>query len=89
MMMAPLQNRLNREGIVSVTVVHGAGKLRLLSVFPSIFRGEHIRYRNIVAVHSGKTVSVEFDSPKPLQIDGETVSQVRLYTVRTKNARHK
>lgn len=83
MMMAPQQSRANREGIVSLVVIHDVGKLRLLSIFPSIFRGEHIHEKDIVAVHTGRSVMVEFEQPKPLQIDGDTVSNIRSYTVQS------
>ena len=59
---------------------HGAGRIRTLCVFPSIFKGEHIKHENMVAVHTGKEVTVEFDRPTPLQIDGETILGVTKYT---------
>lgn len=76
MMPAPGQNRLNPEGTVSTMVMFGAGKLKTLAVFPSIFKVEHIRHEDMVEVLTGHSISVEFDRPTPIQIDGETISGV-------------
>lgn len=81
MMPTPGQNRLSPDGTVSTMVMFGAGKLRTLMVFPSIFKGEHIRHKEMVAILTGHTISVEFDRPKPIQIDGETILGVSGYSV--------
>lgn len=81
MMTAPKQDRLNPEGTVSTVLLHNSGKLHTLMVFPSIFKGEHVKHEKIVAIHEGKEVTVRFDRPTALQIDGETVLGVTEYTV--------
>lgn len=81
MMPTPEQDRLNADGEVSVMVYYGCGKLKSLAVFPSIFKGEHVKHGEMVAVLSGRNIKVRFDEPRPLQIDGETVSGVREYSV--------
>ena len=81
MMPTPEQDRLNGDGAVSVTAYYGSGKLKSLAVFPSIFKGEHIKHSEMVAVLSGRNITVCFDEPRPLQIDGETVPGVREYSV--------
>ena len=81
MMPTPGQNRLSPDGTVSTMVMFGAGKLRTLMVFPSIFKGEHIRHKEMVAILTGHTISVEFDRPTPIQIDGETILGVTGYSV--------
>lgn len=83
MMIAPGQDRLNEEGTVSVLVAHGIGKLRVLTIFPEIFKGTHVRHEDCVEVRSGHEVTVKFDRATALQIDGETVSGVKEYSVRT------
>jgi diacylglycerol kinase family enzyme len=47
--------------------------------FPSIFKGEHINNKKQVAIHTGKDIRVVFDSPSPLQIDGELIEGVTEY----------
>jgi len=74
--MIPTPKQDRSSGKLSVMLFHGAGRLRTLCVFPSIFKGEHIKHTKMVAVHTGQEITVEFDRPTPLQIDGETVLDV-------------
>lgn len=78
MMIAPEQNR--EEPTLSLVVFHCKSKLRTLMVFPSIFKGEHVKKEKMVDILTGREIKVEFDRPTPLQIDGETVSGVTGYT---------
>ena len=61
-------------------VWHTTGRLLTLMHFPKIFEGKHVQYKKSVDVFSGKQITVEFDKPCALQIDGETVSGVTTYT---------
>jgi diacylglycerol kinase family enzyme len=81
MMTAPDQDRLNEDGTLTTVLMHGAGRLRTLMVFPSIFKGEHIKHTKTVAVLTGREIEVEFDSPRALQIGGETIVGVKKYSV--------
>ncbi len=81
MMTAPGQDRLSESKELTLVVMHGSGKLKTLTVFPSIFKGEHIKHTKMVAVHTGKDIRVTFDRPTALQIDGETVLSVTDYHV--------
>lgn len=73
MMPTPAQDRLGEEHTVSTMIMHGTGKLRTLMIFPSIFKGEHVKHKNAVEVLTGKDITVTFDRPTALQIDGETI----------------
>lgn len=84
MMPTPKQDRLNVERKVSTMIFHGSGKLKTLMIFPSLFKGEHVKKEKNVIVFEGKEVTVKFDRPVALQIDGETVLGVPEYTVKTK-----
>lgn len=79
MMAAPSQDRLSPEGLLSLALFHNSGKLRTLMVFPKIFKGEHLKSK-IAEVLTGHTITVEFDEPRPLQLDGETIVGVKKYT---------
>ena len=79
MMPTPDQDRLDPERKLSVLVYHGVGKLRALIVFPSIFKGEHLKHDKMCEVLTGHEITVEFDRPTALQIDGETVKNVTSY----------
>lgn len=82
MIPTPEQARLNGNGTVSVCIMYGKGKLKTLMAFPKIFSGEHVKKKNMVAVLSGHEISVRFEKPCALQIDGETILNVTEYTVR-------
>ncbi len=81
MMVSPGQDRLNPERTVTNVVMHSSGKLKTLMVFPSIFSGEHIKHSEMVSVNTGKKITVRFNKPCALQIDGETIKNVTSYTV--------
>ena len=81
MMITPQQDRLNAEHVVSSVVVHDAGKLKILTVFPKIFKGKHVSHTDIYEVKLGHEIRVEFDKPCALQVDGETYLNVKYYTV--------
>ena len=76
---APAQDRLNAERKISLVTLFGSGKIKTLVVFPSIFKGEHVKHGEMVNVLEGKHIEVEFDRPCALQIDGETILGVTRY----------
>lgn len=79
MMPTPEQDRLANPEKLSVMVYHCPSKLKALTVFPSIFKGEHVKQKKIVEILTGENILVEFDRPTPLQIDGETIPNVTSY----------
>lgn len=81
MKVAPDQNRTSKNSEVTVLVAHNLGKLNILRLFPSIFKGKHIKFKKYVEIHKGHSVKVRFDRPCAMQIDGETVSDVIEYLV--------
>lgn len=81
MMVAPNQDRNDPEGNVSVSLMYGSGKLKTLMVFPSIFKGEHVKHTEMCKVLTGHEITVKFDQPTALQIDGETILGVTEYAV--------
>lgn len=82
--MAPTPDQKRTPGApLSVMVCHGAGRLKTLVVFPSIFQGTHVSHTEMIEVLTGREITVEFDSPRALQIDGETVLNVSSYTARS------
>ncbi len=79
MIPAPEQKRDSADKNLSVMIFAGSGKIRTLMIFPSIFKGEHVKHKKQVTVLSGREITVKFDRPTPLQIDGETVLGVTEY----------
>ena len=80
MLPAPEQRRESDK--LSVMLFHGSGKLKTLLIFPSIFKGEHVKKTKNVTVLSGNEITVRYDEPRALQIDGETILNVSEYTAR-------
>ena len=78
MMPTPEQKRTSDK--LSTMVFHNSGKLKTLALFPSIFRGEHIKYKKHIEILTGNEITVDFDRPVALQIDGETILEVSSYT---------
>lgn len=85
MIPTPEQDRFDKNHEISVMIFHGSGKLRTLMIFPSIFKGEHVKKEKHVTVMKGKEITVEFDRPTPLQIDGETIKNVTKYSATSKS----
>ncbi len=81
MKVTPDQDRLNKEHLVTSAVMYGKGKLITLMRFPKIFTGEHVQFTDMVDIKKGHEVTVEFDRPCALQVDGETYLNVTKYTV--------
>ena len=79
MMMAPEQDRFSDK--VTVVVYHCKSKIKALTAFPSIFKGEHTSKTDMVKIFTGNEVTVRFSRPCAAQIDGETVLNVTEYTV--------
>lgn len=82
MMIAPSQDRLNKEHLLTNVVLYTKRRLSLLPIFSTVFKGKHIKYHKIFDFRTGHEITVEFDSPCALQIDGETVLNVTKYTVK-------
>ena len=82
-MAAPNQERLSEDQTISLMLFHGAGRLKTFCIFPTIFRGTHVKHKRQVAIFNGHEITVEFDRPTPLQIDGETILDVTSYTARS------
>lgn len=79
MMAAPDQVRNTPEKGITLVMMHKAGRIPTLCVFPSIFSGKHVNHKKTVAVHNGQDITVEFDRPTTLQIDGEVIMNVTKY----------
>lgn len=81
MIIAPNQDRFNEEKTVSNVVLFGSSPLKTLLIFPSLFKGEHLKYTKYFELRSGHKVEVKFEKPCALQIDGETIKDVTSYSV--------
>ena len=78
---APDQDRLAEDGEVSVVIIHGTNRLMTLPILSKMSSGAHVKCTKAVTILKGKDVTVTYDSPSPLQVDGETELDVLSYHV--------
>ena len=81
MMAAPGQDRTN--GKLTLVISTCKWRLKLLKIFPTYFKGEHIKYDKIVKIFTGDNIKVKFAKPCAAMIDGETVLDVTEYSCTT------
>lgn len=82
MKIAPKQNRLNNEKTLTNVVLHKSCRLSTLMNFPKIIAGLHESLTRIVDFRIGHNITVEFEKPQALQIDGETIKNVTSYSTK-------
>ena len=82
-MMTPAQERLNAARTVTSAVAHNLGKAKVIRLFLSVFKGTHVKHTDVFETREGHEVTVRFDTPCALQVDGETFLGVTEYTVRS------
>lgn len=85
MKVTPNQDRKDPENKISVLVAHNLGKLKIATLFPSIFEGKHIKYTDYIDIHRCHSMTVKYDRPCFLQMDGEAISGVTEYTANVKS----
>ena len=76
MIPTPGQDRKNTEHTLSSMAFLGKSRIKTLTIFPSIFKGEHVKHTDVVKTFSGKSITVAFDRPVAAQVDGETILDV-------------
>ncbi|MCR5067530.1 MAG: hypothetical protein K6A14_05675 [Erysipelotrichaceae bacterium] len=81
LMVAPDQDRFDEENLVSSVTIYKKSRLITLMRFPSLNKGEHVKKSDWVTVRRGRKVTVSFDEPCALQIDGDVIENVLTYTV--------
>lgn len=86
MKIAPEQDRLDPEGKLSFAIAHDLSRARIIPIFPEIFKGTHPRHTKYIEIVKCDEVTVKFDTPCALQIDGETILGVTEYTAYSRNA---
>ncbi len=59
------------DGKLDICVVKNVSNLRILSLFPTIFKGKHVKYTKYVEFHKADRVAVTVASQCYLNVDGE------------------
>lgn len=62
------------DDMLDICIVKDVSNLKILFLFPSIFKGEHTKYIKYVEFYKGKNISVTFENKYLLNIDGELFS---------------
>jgi diacylglycerol kinase (ATP) len=73
----------NSDGIFDILIVRPVTKIVLLTIFPKVFRGNHIPHPKI-DVYKGKQVKIS--GPTVSYADGEYVSQLPIEVTNVPNA---
>ena len=84
MMIAPHQKRDDPEGKISVLVAHNLSRFKILTLFPSIFKGKHIKYKKYIDLIKCESIRVKYDRPCSLQMDGEPLRRITEYSATIK-----
>ena len=71
-----LPNAIVDDGYFDICLVSNINKFKFLLLFPSIFKGNHLKYNNYVKVYRGKDVKVISKDELNLNIDGEIIPNV-------------
>lgn len=58
------------DGLLDITLLNRCSRLRLMQLFPTIFKGQHINHPE-VETYQAKKISIQTDIPKILTPDGE------------------
>lgn len=77
---APDQDR--KSDTLDVVIWHDLNRLSALMLFPKIFEGEHVKKEKKVTVLRGKEITVEYSKPTDLQIDGESLHGVTVFSAK-------
>ena len=59
------------------------GETKNTDDFSSIFKGKHVKHKDRAEILTGHEITVEFSAPRPLQVGGETILNMRSYTARS------
>lgn len=77
---APDQNRLSET--LCCIVWHDTGRFGTLLRLPSLLWGGHVKMKKKCDVFFGRDITVEFERPCAIQLDGEVISGVTRYRAR-------
>lgn len=61
------------DGFFHICLVKDISNLKILFLFPSIFKGQHIKYTKFVEIYKAKRVEVKNPEGMSLNIDGEII----------------
>lgn len=63
------------DDYLHICLVKDISNLRTLSLFPVIFKGNHLKFTKYVETYKAKNIKITSDSPLLLNVDGEVLSE--------------
>lgn len=63
------------DDYLHICLVKDISNLRALSLFPVIFKGNHLKFTEYVETYKAKSIKITHDSPLLLNVDGEVFSE--------------
>lgn len=78
MMVTPMQDRLNKENTITLMLFAEGNRFEIATGFPKIFGGKHVNNKHAF-FFTGHDITVEYDEPRAVQIDGEVILGVTKY----------
>lgn len=83
MKIAPKAKRSQAE--LDVVIVKKIPKWLLILIFPTIYLGWHVMFKRYVTIIKGQEVTISFDTPTYLQIDGDVeypIDKIKAFSMR-------
>ena len=63
------------DDYLHVCLVKDIGNLRTLSLFPVIFKGNHLKFTKYVETYKAKNIKITSEAPLLLNVDGEVLNE--------------
>ena len=60
------------DGILDICLVENVSALRLMTIFPLVYKGKHIELPE-VTMHRGRKIVIEAETPSPINYDGDLI----------------
>ena len=64
------------DGLLDVVTISEMPRRRFLRLLPTVFKGEHVRYRDVVEVQRATRLSISADRPFTVYADGEAIGEL-------------
>lgn len=68
------------DGLLSICMVHGLSKLRILFLLPTLLIGKHTRFQRVESFEC-RQLKVRLKTPQPIHCDGECPGDYKEFTV--------
>ncbi len=75
------QKRLHKEHQLTLAVVHGKNRLKAAAAVRAMYKGKKVCDKSVLVLHRGKRMTVAFDKPATLHMDGEVIPSVHRYDI--------